>query len=249
MQEAAMPKVPDALDPISGYVALGVLALIVWLVIWVIRKVAQNKKNDGKHHHSPAPAHDPHHPPKGGGDHGHGHDDHSGGHHGHTKDPLWKTLLVWTCTIVFMLVALQVVILPVLQEWGFGQVPGASRDVRRAIADRRVHTSASQGAGCPANTSSEPIPITAPPKGAARSTPVPMLACHYVRFCDKERDPKCNAGDFVGARFNVGCTLPDGGMRPIIGRTDAPCFTSLTIESEDDSAIEVTWKYVRDPAY
>lgn len=244
-----MPKVPDALDPVSGYVALGVLALIVWLVIWVIRKVTQSKKNDGKHHHAPASAHDPHHPPKGDGDHGHGHDDHDGGHHGHAKDPLWKSLLAWTGTVVVTLLALWLVIIPIFQSWGFGKVPGASREVRQQTVNRYGYTAASQGGGCPENLNSGPLPITAPPTGVARSVEVPVLACHYIRFCDKERDPECNAADFVGARFNVGCMLPDGGVRQILGRTDAPCYTSLTVQSEGDSPIELTWRYVRDPAY
>lgn len=229
-------------------VVLGIL-LLVFMLFGVLNMLKPRTGDDKKKRTEPKKAPEPH--AQGPATHASGpHHSHGGGGHGHHDDhhssPLWKTILNWSLAIG-VAVIVGTFVWWLLVGMGFGQKPGLSH-----VERFNRYTEQTAARATPIAAVCTPVPVawrdvTAPPNTAAKSAMIPIPDCHYLRFCDKTRDPECNAATFEGARFNVWCTTRTRDTELPLETSGDQAVNACRPQSKGSEPIKLEYAFIYSP--
>lgn len=240
----------NVLDPIILWLPILAVVFVAWWIYTHQQQAANAARKLGSllpkkqvKHNEPESSHDPHRASGGGNGHN---NHHGGGHHDHPKPPLWKTVLGWSTAIAAaVIVGLGLWWLAV--GGGFGQIPGLSPTERfnhytEQTAARVTPTSAV----CAPPESLNWRDVTAPAEGSRSKTLRPP-ACHRFWFCDKDRDPQCEATSFDSARFRLWCTTPEHSTERVYDHTRDVIIEACRVESKDGTPVDLKYTFEYSP--
>jgi len=141
------------------------------------------------------------------------HSGHGSGHHHHEKKSSgWLSAIMWILFVVILVAALRFFIIPTLQGWGFGQIPGTS-------SERRYELSQTQGAGarsssgsgvCPAASDEEWHTMPAPAHSGDWTTWVEIPRCHTIVWCVPGESNVCQTREVM--QVDLQCRLDGMGV-------------------------------------
>lgn len=203
MQKPA--EMPAVIEPLTGYIALGVVVLLAFLVYRLVRAYAGRKK-EHKTPHAPASAHKPAHG-------SHDHPEKASGLKRVGQVLVSTLLMLWYVAIVVLVVYVihwlhedSKKLVQANSTYSVGQAAAA-----QARAARGGHSAVTNA--CPVVSDDWQRTIL-PPGDADWPSWTSVPRCHRIKLCDPVNDPGCSAKDFSDVRFDAQCrSLSDGQPR------------------------------------